>query len=170
MNFSLYDISIPAFIRSLNALLGILDKAKLHADTNKIDMSVLFQTRLIPTQFPLSKQIQIACDAAKLFVPRLTDLKAPSFEDKESTFDEFKTRIQETIAFLETVTPEDFKLANTKIISFPWKPGYELAAKDYILQHSLPNFYFHITTAYSILRSIGVDLGKSDYLGKISWK
>ncbi len=169
MNFSVYDISIPAYIRSLEALLGILEKAKVFALSKKIDEKVLLQTRLIPDQFPLVRQIQIACDGAKLFIPRLTEIQAPVFEDTEANLDELKIRVQKTLDFVKTVKPEAFEGCESKTISFPHKPGFYLDAKTFIFQYALPNLYFHITTAYSILRTSGVDVGKSDYLGKVEW-
>ncbi|MGE4170504.1 MAG: DUF1993 family protein [Candidatus Margulisiibacteriota bacterium] len=169
MSFSVYEISVPAFLRGLDALSGLLDKVKIHAEAKKIDPTVLLQTRLIPDQFPLAKQIQIATDTAKLFVPRLTGVQAPAFQDTETTLDEFQARIQTTVDFLKTLKPEQFDGWETKTVSFPWKPGQYIDAPDYVLQYALPNFYFHVTTAYSILRASGVEIGKSDYL-RVNWK
>lgn len=170
MSFSVYQVSIPGFINALESLKGILEKGRLHAENKKSDPANLLQSRLIADQFPLGKQIQVACDTAKLFVPRLTALTAPSNPDTESTFADYVARIESTIAFLKTVKPEDFEGYESKVISFPWNPNYVLNANEYVIQYAIPNFYFHVTTAYSILRNNGVELGKADYLSKVNWK
>jgi len=169
MTFSVYDISLPVFINSLQKFDLLLDKARSFAEGKKINPSTLLQTRLIPDQFPLSKQIQIACDTAKLFVPRLTDIQAPKNDDSEVSFEDFQARIRSTVAFLQTVKPEAFKGWEAKEITFPWNPGKSIDAPQYVLHYAIPNFFFHITTAYSILRSSGMDMGKSDYLN-VNWK
>lgn len=170
MNVSVYDLTVPQFILTLKSLKRIMGKAQAYAESKKIDVSVLLQSRLAPDQFPLGKQIQIACDSAKLAAARLTGVQAPVFEDKELSFDEFINRINKTITFLETVKPEQFEGYEGRKATFPWNPGKYFEGKDYLIQHALPNFYFHVTTAYSILRSNGVDLGKADYLGEQNWK
>ncbi len=170
MNFSVYDVSVPGFINHLKSLSRILEKAKLYADDKKIDMSVLFSTRLFPDQFPLSKQIQIACDNAKFFVSRLTSIDAPQHPDTEETLEEFQHRIYSTIHFLESVTPEDFDGWEARIVMFNWNPDYYLTAPTYILQYAIPNILFHYVTAYSILRSCGLEIGKADFLGYIDWR
>lgn len=170
MNISIYDLTIPQFTTTLKALRKILVKAQGFAESKKIDSSVLLQLRLAPDQFPFVRQIQIATDNAKGCVARLTNVKTPAFEDNEKTMDELLARIDKTIAFLGTVKPQDFEGYENKQVSFPWYPGKFLAGKDYLVQHLLPNFYFHATTAYSILRSNGMELGKSDYLGEQNWK
>lgn len=169
MNFSTYELAIPSFIKSLQALSGILEKARAHAEAKKIDSTVLLQTRLIADQFPLSKQIQITCDTAKFFVSRLTDIEAPKHPDTEVSLDDFQERIKSTISFLQAVTPEKFNNCEDKTQSFHWNPGMYLDAKTYIIDYAIPNFYFHYTTAYSILRASGVDVGKADYIGEIAW-
>lgn len=170
MNISVYELTIPQFTTTLKALRKILVKAQAFADSKKIDSSVLLQTRLAPDQFPFVRQIQIATDNAKGCVARLTDVKTPVFEDNEKTMDELMARIDKTVAFLNTIKPEDFKGYESKKASFPWYPGMYLEGKDYLVQHLLPNFYFHVTTAYSILRNNGMELGKGDYLGEQNWK
>jgi hypothetical protein len=164
-----YDLYVPAFIKKLEALIGILEKAKVFADERKIDFSILLQTRLFPDQFPLSKQIQIACDNAKFFIPRLTDKTVASFEDNETTYEEFVNRIQETIHILKSVKPEDFSNFASKTIAFRWNPGSHLDAQSYLAHYAQSNFFFHMTTAYSILRNAGVPLGKSDFMGPLPW-
>ena len=136
----------------------------------KIEMSVLLQTRLAPDQFPLSKQIQIASDVAKLCAGRLAGSEYPSFEDQEKTIEEFYQRIDKTLAYLETIKPEQFAQYESKTVQFPWNPGHHLDGKTYLNLYAVPNFYFHLTTAYSILRSSGVELGKGDFLFELPWK
>lgn len=170
MNISVYELTIPQFILSLNSLKRIIQKAEGYAEAKKVEMDVLFNTRLVPDQFPLSKQIQIVCDSAKFCASRLTGAEPPAFEDNEQTVDEFYDRIDNTIAFLKTITEEQFEGFESKTISFYWNPGMHLDGKSYLIQHAIPNFYFHLATAYSILRASGVDLGKSDYLGKQNWQ
>ena len=168
MPLSIYDFSIENFIRGLTALSQILEKGKAHAEAKKVDFSVMLQTRLIPDQFPLGKQIQIATDIAKLFVPRISSIQGPSFPDTETTYEEFQERIQKTIDFLKTISPNDIAPEGKKV-SFPWNPGYSLDGEEYAAHYAIPNFYFHVTTAYAILRASGVALGKSDYLTGLKW-
>lgn len=168
-NVTVYDLTVPQFIMQLEALKGVLKKAQAWAEPKKVDMSVLFGMRLVPDQFPLSRQIQIACDGAKFCVTRLTGKEAPKFEDNETTVDQFMARIDKTVAFLKTTKPEDFNGFESKVISFPWYPGHHMKGKDYLISHALPNFFFHVTTAYAILRENGIDLGKADFLGKQNW-
>jgi uncharacterized protein len=170
MDVAVYDITAGQFIRALTALSGVLVKASAFADQKRIGAEVLLSSRLAPDQFPLSKQIQMVCDNAKLCVSRLTGLEAPKHDDKEQTLAEFQTRIEQTIAFLKTTKPEQFAKYADKVIRFPWNPGMHLTGKDYLAQQALPNFYFHLTTAYSILRKNGVELGKMDYLGGVDWR
>lgn len=167
---SVYQMSVESFIRSLTALGLILEKAKKFSETKKVDMAVLFQTRLVPDQFPLAKQIQIACDTAKLFVTRLSGIQGPVFDDSEKTYEDFQSRIQQTLTFLKSVPANSLNEFRDKTISFPWNPGKTLDGESYVVEYAVPNFYFHVTTAYSILRSNGMELGKSDYLGGVNWK
>jgi uncharacterized protein len=170
MDIAVYEITAGQFIRSLTALQGMLTKAAQFADHKRISTDVLLASRLAPDQFPLSKQIQIACDNAKLCVARLSGVDAPKHDDQEQTLPEFVARIDSTIAFLKSINPERFDKYNERIIRFGYRPGVHLTGKDYLTQHALPNFYFHLTTAYSILRSNGVDLGKNDYLVDVNWR
>lgn len=166
----LFDVTVPSFIKVLNTLNAILDKAETHAKTKNFDMTVLLNDRLAPDMLPLMKQIQIACDTAKLCASRLTGKEAPVNDDSEKTLAEFKTRIQNTVKYLETFTAADFNGAETKHITTPRWEGKYLTGKEYALQHALPNIYFHVTTAYAILRHNGVDIGKKDYLGELPYK
>ena len=166
----LYEITVPQYIKMLKNLNAILDKAASYAASKKFETDVLLQTRLAPDQFPFVRQIQIVCDTAKLGTSRLTGKDAPVNDDKEKTWDEIKNRIQTTIAYLEKFSASDFKGAEDKKITQPRWEGKWLSGSEYVHQHALPNFYFHITTAYSILRNNGVDVGKKDYLGTLPYK
>jgi len=166
----LYSFTIPPFIKMLQNLNRILDKAALHAEAKKFDVEVLLSSRLYPDQFNLIKQIQIACDTAKLGASRLTGKEAPLHEDKEKTLPELKNRIEDVIRYLKTFSAEDFKGAEERKVSQPRWEGKYLNGEEFALQHALPNLYYHITTAYSILRHNGVEVGKKDYLGEMPFK
>lgn len=170
MKVAVYDLTAVQFVRSLHVLKGLLAKAAQFADQRKFPASVLLGSRLAPDQFPLSTQIQIACDNAKLCVARLSGVEAPKHEDNEQTLDQFIARIDSTIAFLESVKPESFAGFADKTVRFHWNPGAHLRGEDYLVQFALPNFYFHLTTAYSILRNNGLELGKADYTGTLTWQ
>lgn len=170
MQITVHELTAIQFKTTLKSLKNILNKTKKWAEPKKIDMGVFLQTRLAPDMFPLSKQVQIATDIAKGCMARLTKTTAPTFEDNEQTFEQFIERIDKTIAYIETIKPEQFKEFETAKIEFFWNPGKHLNGKDYLIQHAVPNFYFHVTTAYAILRSNGIDLGKGDYLGEQNWK
>jgi uncharacterized protein len=166
----LYEITVPQFTKMLHNLNLILDKAEAHSKDKKFEMDVLLNDRLAPNMFNLTRQIQIACDTAKLCASRLSGKEAPVNDDTEKTLSDLKTRIQQTIGYLETVTAKDFEGAETKHISQPRWEGKYLTGKEFVIHHALPNLYFHITTAYSILRHNGVDIGKRDYLGVMPYK
>jgi hypothetical protein len=144
-------------------------KAEAFAETKKFETNVLAQARLAPDQFNFTRQIQIACDTAKLGVARMTGKDAPTHADEEKTFAELKARITSTIAYLDTITAKDFAEAGSKKITHQRWDGY-LSGEDFAIQHMIPNFYFHVTTAYAILRHNGVDLGKKDFLGTMPFK
>ena len=169
MPFTMSQSSLPVFITGLNALLGILDKAAEFAAAKKIDESVLLQTRLAPDQFPLVRQIQIATDSAKNGSARVAGVEAPKHDDKETSLSKLKTRISETIAFIESIDPEAFNAGADKQIVFPLGKLYkgEMKGDDYVTHFVLANYYFHLTTAYAILRHCGVDIGKMSFLGNI---
>ncbi|WII70818.1 DUF1993 domain-containing protein [Bdellovibrio sp. 22V] len=166
----LYEMTVPSFIKSLHNLSAILDKGAEYAQMKKFDADVLVNSRLAPDQFPLARQIQIACDTAKLCAARLTAKEAPSHADTEKTLPELKARIASTISYLETVAAKDFAEATSRHITQPRWEGQWMTGEEYVLHHAVPNFYFHVTTAYSILRHNGVDIGKKDYLGKLPLK
>ncbi len=166
----LYDVTVPQFIKMLRNLNFILGKAAAHAETKKFDFSVLLRSRLYPDQFDLIKQVQIACDAAKFCGARLSGKDAPVHDDKETTWPELKVRIESTVQFLSGLTAENFKGGETRKISQMRWEGKWMNGEEYAIQYAIPNVYFHITTAYSILRHNGVEIGKSDYLGELPFK
>ncbi len=167
MAISMYQASVPVFIRFLNNLNGILKKGEAFAEAKKIDPEVLINSRLAPDMFPLSKQIQITCDLAKQCIERLSGKEVASVEDHERTFYEFHDRINNTIAFLESIKPEQIDGTDEKTITLELH-GYtfDFHGMDYLQYFILPNFYFHVTTAYDILRHNGVEIDKPDFIGK----
>ncbi|MCE9625105.1 MAG: DUF1993 domain-containing protein [Deltaproteobacteria bacterium] len=166
----LYDFTVPQFTKMLNNLSRILDKAALFAEEKKFEVEVLLQSRLAPNQFNLIKQVQIACDTAKLGASRLTGKEAPVHEDQEKTLPELKARIASVVAYLATFTEADFQGAEERKVTQPRWEGKYLHGKEFAIQHAIPNLYFHVTTAYSILRSNGVEVGKKDYLGEMPYQ
>jgi hypothetical protein len=152
--------------------LGQLDtwfaKAKAHAEAKKFDVNLLTQFRLAPDQFALARQVQIACDTAKLGASRLTGKDAPSFDDGETTLDQLVERIAKTRAYLETISEADLAGAATRTISTPRWEGKTMTGQDYFVEHVVPNFFFHTAHVYAILRHNGVDVGKKDYLGPLT--
>jgi hypothetical protein len=164
----MYDASVPAVINTLEAMSAILDKAAAHCAAKKIDPLVMTSYRLTPDMLPFSRQIQIMTDGVKGMGARLTGTEVPSFPDTETTFDELKARIAKTIAFLKGLKPEQFKDSETRDITLKAGPT-ELKFKGlaYLTAFVLPNFHFHATVAYAILRHVGVDIGKRDFLGNI---
>ncbi len=169
MPFTMSQSALPVFINGLNALSGILDKAVEFAAAKKIDDSVLLQMRLSPDQFPLIRQIQIMTDSAKNGSARVSGVEPPKHADKEASFAELKTRITETITFLETIDENAFNAGADKQIVFPLGKLYkgEMKGDAYVTHFMIANFYFHFTTAYAILRHSGVDIGKMSFLGAI---
>ena len=168
MSVSLYDVSIPVFTLSLNNLAAILDKAAGYAVNKKIDPKVLPTARLIIDMLPLSSQIQIACDTAKGAAARLAGIEVPKHPDTETTIDELKARVVKTLDFIKTIKPEQLQGAETReiVLQFP-QTTLKFTGINYLTNFVLPNFFFHVTTAYAVLRKNGVDLGKGDFLGKI---
>ena len=163
----MYQASAPRFANTLGNLAAILDKASAHCDARKIDPLVLTGFRLYPDMFPFSRQVQIACDTAKGAVARLAGVDIPRHEDTERTFDELKARIAKTLEFLQSVKRERLDGSEDKEIVLQMRSGERrYSGLQYLLGHAVPNFYFHVTTAYNILRHNGVELGKQDYLGK----
>lgn len=166
----LYELTAVQFSKMLSNLNRILDKSATYAESKKIDMEVLLNSRLAPDQFHLIRQVQIACDTAKLGVARLTGKTAPIHEDNEKTLAELKARIEDVVAYLASFTAEDFAEASNRHISQPRWEGKYLTGFEFAIEHAIPNIYFHVTTAYAILRHNGVDLGKKDFLGAMPYK
>ena len=166
----MYELTVPTAIKSLRNLQTCLEKGAAFADSKKQPNEVLLNSRLAIDQFPLTRQIQIACDTAKLGVARLTGATAPTHDDSEKTMPEIQARIASTIQFLESIKKEQFEGSETRQITTPRWEGKHLTGQDYLQHHILPNLFFHVTTAYSILRHNGVDVGKQDYLGKLPFK
>lgn len=168
----LYDITVVQFSKMLKNLSAILDKGVDFAESKKIDVDVLLNSRLSADQFNLTRQVQIACDTAKLGAARLTGNadKAPKHEDNETTVAELKERIDSVVEYLAGFTPDDFANAESEKISQPRWEGKYLTGHEFAIHHAIPNIYFHVTTAYAILRHNGVDVGKRDYLGAMPYK
>ncbi len=166
MTLSIYDASIPVFNGMLRNLAAILKKGEASAEARKIDPAILIAGRLAPDMAPLSRQIQIASDAAKGAGARLAGAETPSFPDTETTFADLFDRIDKTIAYLDGLDPKAFDGAETRPITLKLPSGEMiLTGQAFLLNFAMPNFYFHVTTAYDILRHNGVEIGKRDFLG-----
>lgn len=166
MTLSMHDASAPRFARILRNLDAILAKAQAHAAAKKIDPAVLLGARLFPDMLPMIKQVQIATDHAKGAVARLAGAEVPRYEDTEQDFDELRARIAKTIDFVESFTAAQFDGAEQRPIALRvGGKDWSFSGQDYLLGFALPNFYFHLVTAYNILRHNGVEIGKADYLG-----
>jgi hypothetical protein len=166
MSISMYQASAPRFANTLKNLAAILDKAKAHAEAKKIDEQVLTSMRLYPDMLALARQVQIACDTAKGAVARLAGVDIPKHEDTEKTFDELKERIAKTLAFIATLKAAQIDGTEDKEIVLKLQ-GKDVPSRgmQYLLGRAWPNFYFHVTTAYNILRHNGVEIGKGDFIG-----
>lgn len=168
MALNMYQASVPVFLQTLNALSAILTKAAAHAETKKIDPTVLITARLAPDMHPLARQIQMVSDQAKGSAARLAGVDVPSFQDTEATFPELQQRITKTIDFVKSLKPAQFEGAEDRDVTLTlggqkvsWKGGI------YLFHFVFPNFFFHASTAYDILRHNGVEIGKRDFLGSI---
>ena len=172
MPSSMSQASLPVFEIALAALSAILDKTQAFVKAKNLDPAVLLNTRLAPDMFPLVRQVQVVTDQAKNGAARLAGVEPPRFEDTETTIDQLKARIANTIAFLKTIDPAKIDAAAAREITFPLGPTNKghMTGADYLNHFVLPNFYFHRTAAYAILRHCGVDIGKRDYLGAIPMK
>jgi uncharacterized protein len=165
MSISMYEASIPHFALMLGNLSLILDKAKAHSETKNIDESVFVQARLAPDMYPLSQQIRIITDMAKACAARLAGVEIPRYEDNETTFADYQARIAKTIAFLQGFDSEEIDNSyNLPITIKLYDKEVVYTAQVYLLDVVIPHFYFHVTTAYAILRHHGVELGKKDYI------
>jgi uncharacterized protein len=166
MSLTLYQASIPVFIRMLGNISAILDKAAAHAEAKKIDPAIFITARLFPDMYPLSRQVQIATDVAKGCAARLAGIEVPSFEDNESTFPELQARIAKTVAFLQSVSAEQLIGSEERTVTLKLHgKDTDFLGQNYFLNFVLPNFYFHITVAYAILRHNGLEIGKMDFIG-----
>ena len=167
MKISMYHASAPRFANALTNLSAILDKAQAHAEAKKIDPAVLGSLRLIADMFPLSRQVQIACDTAKGAVARLALVEIPRHEDTEQTIPELKARIAKTLEFVRSVPAAAIDGSEEREVVLKMRSGeHKYTGLQYLMGHAWPNFYFHVTTAYNILRANGVDIGKRDYIGQ----
>lgn len=166
MPVSLYDVTIPAFLRGFRNMSKHLDKAKEYADTNGLPYEDLLTARLYPDMLPLTGQVQRASDTAKFVPARVAGFTAPSMPDTEQSFDELQARIAATVDYLKTIPGDAFDgREQTEVVLKFGQQSFPFAARDYVSVFALPNFYFHITTAYGILRHKGVSLGKLDFIG-----
>jgi hypothetical protein len=168
MATSLYDFSIPLFVSSLTNLSNQIDKAIAYAEQKKFDGKQLAESRLIADMLPFKAQVQIASDNAKGAAARLAGIEPPKYEDTETTLPELKARIAKTLDFVRSVKPEQFAGAETReiVLKFP-NLTLKFNGQDYVTKFAIPNFYFHATTAFAILRSNGVEIGKTDFLGAV---
>jgi len=168
MPITMHSASVPVFVRMLGNLLVWLDKAEAHAQIKKFDTGVYLAARLAPDMLPFTKQIQIACDAAKFGVARLSGTESPKFEDNETNLAELRERIRKTVAYVQSVPAAQIDGTEGKDVIVPRRDGSMTLKGEFYLKHYvLPNFFFHVTTAYALLRHNGVDLGKGDYLGAL---
>lgn len=166
MTLSMYQASVPVFIQGLTGLGGVIDKAAAHAAERKIDPAALLQARLYPDMFPFARQVQIATDFAKGAAARLAGVEFPAYEDSETSFEELKTRVDKTIAFLRTLDAAQIDGSEERDISLVRRGETSIVkGQAYLLEQAMPNFYFHITTAYAIQRHNGVEVGKRVFLG-----
>jgi hypothetical protein len=168
MSITMHEIAVPSFTKHLEALDAILDKAVAYCEAKKIDPDALLTARLYPDMYPLKKQVQSACDFAKLSIGRLAGLTPPVHNDTEKTFAELKTRIAETMAVLAEASPEPMEAAAEREITIKAGPReLKFSGREYLLHFALPNFYFHCTTAYDILRHNGLEIGKRDFMRRM---
>jgi uncharacterized protein len=164
---SIYDVTVPVLVHNLKATAKFLQKAEKHCDDKKIDKAVLLGMRLAPDMFSLTRQVQLVTDFAKGCGARLSGVAVPSYTDDETTFEGLQARIAKCVAFLESLDKASFAGAETRDVSLRFG-GRDVSMKgnDYVNNAAFPNFYFHMTTTYNILRHNGVELGKSDFIGR----
>ena len=168
MSLSMYKASVPAFVQMLNNLSAILDKAEAHAKNRKIDPEVLLNYRLAADMLPFIRQIQIAADLAKGAAARLAGVEVPKHDDTEKTFADLKARLANTVAFVQSVQPNDIDGSEDRGINLTLgEHTMSFTGQPYLVHFVMPNFYFHCTTAYDILRHCGIELGKRDFIGTI---
>lgn len=165
----MYYLAIRQFARSLKNLDSIIGKAVSHAEARKFDVNNYCGLRLFPDMLPFTVQIRVATDMAKAAAANLSGKEAPKFEDNETTVEELRARIRRCIGYLEGFTAADFEKVTAKtIVKIPFPAGKALNADEYLLCRQIPNFYFHVTTAYNLLRQGGVEIGKADYIGALN--
>jgi hypothetical protein len=168
---NLYAATVPQFKRILQNVERWIDKTTAYAESKKFDPNTLLTARLAPDMFPLVRQIQSVTDQCKLTCARITAKEPPKHPDTEQTFDELRKRLHSVIAYLDTFTPADFDGAAERLISLPFFPeGKGMLGADYLIERQLPNVYFHTSMVYAILRHNGVDVGKSDFIGPVTYK
>jgi len=167
---SIYTYTVPLFIKHLGGIRNSLDKAQAYAVDRKVEETVLLSDRLAPDMFPYVRQVQIACDNAKGAVARLAGIEAPKFDDTEKTIAELQARIDKTLAFISSVPESGFASAAEQKITLPYFPGKYMTGFDYAREYVIPNFLFHVTVAYAILRHQGVPLGKADFMNGMPLK
>ncbi|QEY62490.1 DUF1993 domain-containing protein [Metapseudomonas lalkuanensis] len=168
MSLSMYEVSIPVLARMLGNLSNLLKKGEANAQARSIDPKVYIDSRLAPDMYPLARQVQIASDMAKGCAARLAGVEVPSWEDTESTFDELQARIAKTLDFIKGIDAAKLEGSETRTVVLKMRSGeLSFSGRDYLLGFAMPNFYFHVTAAYAILRYNGVDVGKMDYLGGV---
>jgi hypothetical protein len=167
MTISMHAASVPVFKQMLGSLVSILEKAETYAEERKIDPTVLLQSRLFPDMFPLVRQVQIACDFAKGVTARLAGAEVPAYDDTEQTIEQLKVRVERTIAFVDSFDASRFEGSEEReIVTRPGTPKERrFSGQDYLLTYGLPQFFFHVTTAYAVLRHNGLEIGKRDYMG-----
>lgn len=166
MTISMYQVSIPRFVHMLNNLAAILDRAQAYAEAKKIDAATLPSARLYPDMLPLTSQVRIACDTAKRAAAMLAGVDNPAYEDNETTLPELKARVERTIGFLNTIRAAQVDgTENREIVVKVGGKDTPFKGMQFLLARAIPNFYFHVTTAYDILRHNGLDVGKKDFLG-----
>jgi len=161
-------MTVPQLLKTLRNLDRWLALAGTHAEREQLPVAQILQARLAPDQYAFARQVQVACDNAKLIPARLAGKEWPSHPDTESTLDDLRARVTSIAQFVETFQRADFEEARERRITLPWmQAGQWLRGEEYLVQFALPNFYFHVVTAYAILRHVGVQLGKNDYLGEL---
>lgn len=167
MPISMYQAAVPAVLKMMGNLSSILDKAQAYCAARKIEERVLLDARLFPDMFPLVRQVQIVSDTAKGLAARLAGQEPPSYPDTETSIPELKARIAKTVEFVKSLPPSQFDGAETRTVTLTFGGGrkVEFAGQDFLFNNALPNFYFHLTTAYDLLRHAGLEIGKRDYLG-----
>jgi hypothetical protein len=168
MSITMHSASVPIFVRMLGNMTVWLDKAEAHAQAKKFEPAVYLTSRLAPDMLPFTKQIQIACDAVKFGIARLAGVDAPKFEDNETSLADLRARIRKTIDFVESVPASKIDGSESRDVVVPRRDGsMTLKGEVYLKHFALPNFFFHVTTVYALLRHNGVELGKADYLGSM---